>query len=351
MHKNWRELIRPRAILVDQESLTDKYGKFTCEPLERGFGLTLGNGLRRVLLSSIRGAAVTAVRIEGVLHEFSTVPEIEEDVAEIILNLKAVDLRLEVDGPKTIHVRLEGERDVKAKDLFQNPAVTIFNPDLHICSMGPGAVLDIELTIAAGFGYKAAEKTDEDVVGTIPMDAIYTPIRKVNYRVSNARVGQMTDYDKLTIEVWTNGAVSPRDSVALAAKVLKEQLQVFINFPEVDEPVEVYPAVAVEDEVVDSPVQTAESTLHESLYRLVEELDLSVRAQNCLQSAGVRYVGDLVQKTEQEMLKTRNFGRKSLKEIKDALGGMGLSLGMRIEGFAPEKRVLSEAALAEKRGQ
>lgn len=338
MHKNWRELIRPRAILVDQESLTEKYGKFTCEPLERGFGITLGNSLRRVLLSTIRGAAVTAVRIEGVLHEFSTIPEIKEDVAEIVLNLKSIDLRLNVDGPKTVHVKLEGERVVRAKDLFPCGAVEVLNPELPVCSMGPGALLDMELTVSAGFGYEPAARLIDAPVGTIPIDAVFTPIRKVNYRVSNARVGQMTDYDRLTMEVWTNGAISPRDAVAVSAKILKEQLQVFINFDEVDEGIDVYPATVAAIEEVAAPVVVQDGTGHDVLYRLVEELDLSVRAQNCLQSAGVRYVGELVQRSEQEMLKTRNFGRKSLKEIKDVLSDLGLSLGMRIEGFDPEKR-------------
>lgn len=338
MQKNWRELIRPRAILVDQESLTEKYGKFTCEPLERGFGITLGNGLRRVLLSTIRGAAITAVRVEGVLHEFSTIPEIKEDVAEIVLNLKSIDLRLNVDGPKSVHVKLEGERVVTAKDLFSGGAVEVMNPDQPVCSMGPGALLDMELTVASGFGYQPAASLGDSAVGTIPIDAVFTPIRKVNYRVSNARVGQMTDYDRLTLEVWTNGAISPRDAVAVSAKILKEQLQVFINFEEVDEGLEVYPAAVAAIEEIAAPVVVQEGAGHDALYRLVEELDLSVRAQNCLQSAGVRYVGELVQRSEQEMLKTRNFGRKSLKEIKDVLSDLGLSLGMRIEGFDPEKR-------------
>jgi DNA-directed RNA polymerase subunit alpha len=341
MQRNWRELIRPKAILVDQESLTEKYGKFVCEPLERGFGTTLGNSLRRVLLSTVRGAAITAVRIDGVLHEFTTIPEVVEDVSEIVLNLKSVDLRLNVDGPKTLHVHLEGERNVTAADLFPGSAVDILNPDLHICSMGPGAVFDAELTVRSGFGYHPSERNKDPnaPLGTIFMDAVFTPIRKVNYRISNARVGQMTDYDRLTLEVWTNGAVEPQDSVALAAKILKEQLQVFINFEESDEAGDsqtVSIPAAIDEGAV--TVASQEATTMDVLYRLVEELDLSVRAQNCLQNAGIRFVGELVQRTEQEMLKTRNFGRKSLKEIKDVLSDLGLSLGMRIEGYDPERR-------------
>jgi DNA-directed RNA polymerase subunit alpha len=341
MQRNWRELIRPRSILVDSDSLTDYYGKFVAEPLERGFGTTLGNSLRRILLSTVRGAAVTSIKVEGVLHEFSTIPDIVEDVSEIVLNLKSIDLRLEVDGPKLVHIHLEGEQNVTAGDLFQGPEVTVLNPEITVCKMGPGAVLDMEMTVKEGFGYQPADRSKDPnaPLGTIPMDAVFTPIRKVNYRVTNARVGQMTDYDRLTLEVWTNGAVLPQEAVAIAAKIMKEQVQVFINFDEGSEEDEMRPVAMPSLEDGEAPVATADGATSDVLYRLVEELDLSVRAQNCLQNAGIRHVGELVQKTEQEMLKTRNFGRKSLKEIKDVLQDLGLSLGMRLEGFDPLNRV------------
>ena len=343
MQRNWRELIRPKAIIVEQDTLTERYGKFVCEPLERGFGITLGNALRRVLLSTIRGAAITAVRVDGVLHEFSTVTDVVEDIAEVVLNLKGVDLTMSVDGPRTVHARFEGERKVTAGDLFQGAEIDVLNPESHIATLGPGAVLDMELVVREGFGYKPADQLKDPTapVGTVAIDAVFTPIRKVNYRVSNARVGQQTDYDRLTIEVVTNGAISPQDAVAIAAKILKEQVQVFISFDEAehDDGGEMRPATAPVAEDAGAPgVAATEGAATDVLYRLVEELDLSVRAQNCLQNAGLRYVGELVQKTEQDMLKTRNFGRKSLKEIKDVLTDLGLSLGMRIEGFDPSRR-------------
>jgi DNA-directed RNA polymerase subunit alpha len=337
MHRNWRELIKPRSIVVDEASRTERYGKFVAEPFERGFGTTVGNSLRRVLLSSIRGAAVTAVKIDGVLHEFSTIPEVVEDVSEICLNLKGVDLKMDGEEPRKVHARFEGEGVVTAADLFKGPDVVTTNPAQVICTMGPGAVVDFELTVKHGFGYNRAErnKDPEAPVGTIPIDSIFTPIRRVNYRVSNARVGQMTDYDRLTLEVWTNGAVSPIDAVGIAAKIIKEQVKVFINFDDRDDEIAASATASGEEAGVGAGEQQQSQ---EVLYRLVEELDLSVRAQNCLQNAGIKYVGELVQRTEQEMLKTRNFGRKSLKEIKDVLADLDLSLGMRLEGFDPEKR-------------
>ncbi len=340
MQRNWRELIRPKTIVVDPESLTTKYGKFVCEPLERGFGITLGNALRRVLLSTIRGAAVTSVRIDTVLHEFSTIADVVEDVAEIVLNLKGVDLRMVSEGSKTVHVHYEGERIVTAGDLFGGPEVTAMNPDHHIATMGPAAVLDMDLVVKEGFGYQPADRNKDPnaPVGTIAIDSIFTPIRKVNYRVSNARVGQQTDYDRLTLEVWTNGAIEPREGIAIAAKIVKEQIQVFINFDEGEEEVIARPAAIASIEEGGATGAGGETGNLDVLYRLVEELDLSVRAQNCLQTAGIRHVGELVQRTEQEMLKTRNFGRKSLKEIKDVLSDLGLSLGMRIDGFDATRR-------------
>lgn len=336
MQRNWRELIRPRSVVVDESSLTNRYGKFVAEPLERGFGTTIGNSLRRVLLSSIRGTAVTAVRIDGVLHEFSTIPEIVEDVSEMCLNLKGVDLKMDGEEPRLVHARFEGERVVTAGDIFTGNDVVTTNPDHVVCNMGPGATLDIELSVKHGFGYVRAERNKDASapVGTIPIDSIFTPIRRVNYRVSNARVGQMTDYDRLNLEVWTNGAVLPVDAVGIAAKIIKEQVKVFINFEEHEEDV----GSAVVTGSDDAGVGVEIGQTQEVLYRLVEELDLSVRAQNCLQNAGIKYVGELVQRTEQEMLKTRNFGRKSLKEIKDVLADLELTLCMRLDGFDPEKR-------------
>ncbi|HOU53063.1 MAG TPA: DNA-directed RNA polymerase subunit alpha [Myxococcota bacterium] len=337
--KNWRELIRPRSVVVEKDTLTNRYGKFIAEPLERGFGITLGNSLRRILLSTIRGAAVTSVRIDGVMHEFSTIPEVYEDVTEVVLNLKSLDLALNVDETKLVHVHLEGERTVTGADLFQGPEVTCLNPHHVICTMGPGAVLDMDLTVRAGYGYHPAERNKDPnaPLGTIPIDAIFSPIRKVNYRVTNARVGQQTDYDRLTIEVWTNGAVEPPDALAIAAKILKEQAQVFIHFDEGAE--DQIPQVTLPSQEADGTVATiTDAANSDVLFRPVEELELSVRAQNCLQTAGIRLVGDLVQKTEGELLKTRSFGRKSLKEIQDALQDLGLSLGMRLENFDPSQR-------------
>lgn len=344
VQKHWRELIRPRGIQVDEESLTERYGKFTAEPLERGFGVSLGNALRRVLLSTLRGAAVVAVRIEGVQHEFSTVPNVVEDVSEIVLNLKALNLKMNVEGPKVIRRKFTGEREVTAGDLFPGPDVVALDPGQHVATIGPGGTLDIEVTVRDGYGYQPVERTKDPnaPVGTIAMDAMFSPIRKVNFRVTNARVGHRTDYDRLTLEVWTNGAVTPRDAVAIAAKILKEQLQVFIHFDEGEEEAEaVSPpglraAMGTSEAAVFGGAMEGGSQL-DVLYRPVEELDLSVRAQNCLQNAGIRYVGELVQRTEAEMMKTKNFGRKSLKEIKDALADLNLSLGMRIEGFDPSR--------------
>lgn len=343
VQKHWRELTRPRGIQVDEESLTERYGKFVAEPLERGFGVSLGNALRRVLLSTLRGAAVVSVKIEGVQHEFSTVPNVVEDVSEIVLNLKAVNLKLHVEGPKVIRRKFTGEREVTAGDLFPGPEVTALDPGQHIASVGPGGVLDIEVTVRDGYGYQPVERTKDPnaPVGTIAMDAMFSPIRKVNFRVTNARVGHRTDFDRLTLEVWTNGAVSPRDAVAIAAKILKEQLQVFIHFDEGEGEVEV-PGPTTLRAAVGAVEVAAAGALEvgsqvDVLYRPVEELELSVRAQNCLQNAGIRTVGELVQRTEAEMMKTKNFGRKSLKEIKDALADLNLSLGMRLEGFDPSR--------------
>jgi DNA-directed RNA polymerase subunit alpha len=323
--KNWRDLIKPRRLEVDAEALTQTYGKFVAEPLERGFGTTLGNSLRRVLLSSLQGAAITSVKIEGVDHEFTTVPEVTEDVTDIVLNLKEVLLRMHTNEQKTLRIEVEGPKEVKAGDIIADDQVEILNPGHHICTLSEGGKLRMEMTCRRGRGYVPAvnNKNVGDPIGTIPIDALFSPIRKVNYQVTNARVGQVTDFDKLTLEVWTDGAVTPQDAVAYAAKIIKEQLTVFINFDETEEPV-----------IAESPKE--EAKLNENLFRSVDELELSVRSANCLQQANIKTIGDLVQRTEAEMLKTKNFGRKSLKEIKEILAEMGLSLGMKLENW-PQK--------------
>ncbi len=323
--KNWRDLIKPRRLEVDAEALTQTYGKFVAEPLERGFGTTLGNSLRRVLLSSLQGAAITSVKIEGVDHEFTTVPEVTEDVTDIVLNLKEVLLRMHTNEQKTLRIEVEGPKEVKAGDIIADDQVEILNPGHHICTLSEGGKLRMEMTCRRGRGYVPAvnNKNVGDPIGTIPIDALFSPMRKVNYQVTNARVGQVTDYDKLTLEVWTDGAVTPQDAVAYAAKIIKEQLTVFINFDETEEPI-----------IAESPKE--EAKLNENLFRSVDELELSVRSANCLQQANIKTIGDLVQRTEAEMLKTKNFGRKSLKEIKEILAEMGLSLGMKLENW-PQK--------------
>ncbi len=323
--KNWRDLIKPRGLVVDQESLTNTYGKFVAEPLERGFGITLGNSLRRVLLSSLQGAAVTSVKIEGVEHEFMAIPEVAEDVTDIILNLKEVLLQIHSNEQKTIRIEAEGPREIKAGDIVADGQVEVLNPGHHVLTLSEGGRVRMEMTARRGRGYVPAErnKVPGQPIGTIPIDALFSPIRKVNYQVTNARVGQQTDYDKLTLEVWTDGSVAPADAVAFAAKIMKEQLSIFINFDETEEP-------AIEIATV------PEQVMNENLFRSVDELELSVRSANCLQNANIKTIGDLVQKTEAEMLKTKNFGRKSLKEIKEILAEMGLSLGMKLENWPPK---------------
>lgn len=323
--KNWRDLIKPRKLEVDQDSLRPTYGKFVAEPLERGFGTTLGNSLRRVLLSSLQGAAITTLKIDGVDHEFSTIPEVVEDVTDIVLNLKEVLLRMHTNDQKTLRIEVEGPKEVKAGDIIADDQVEILNPGHHLCTVSEGGKLRMEMTCRRGRGYvpAAANKVAGAPIGTIPVDSLFSPVRKVNYQVTNARVGQVTDYDRLSLEVWTDGSVSPQDAVAYAAKIVKEQLTVFINFDETEEP---------------APVETPkeEAKLNENLFRSVDELELSVRSANCLQQANIRTIGDLVQRTEAEMLKTKNFGRKSLKEIKEILAEMGLSLGMKLENWPPK---------------
>ena len=320
--KNWRDLIRPRALELEER--TEIYGKFVCEPLERGFATTLGNSLRRILLSSLQGAAISALKIEGALHEFTTLPDVVEDVTDIILNLKEVLVRTHDAKPKVVRIDKEGEGKVTAKDIAMVDGVEVLNPDHHIATLSRGGKLHMELHVGMGRGYVPAErnKSPNMPIGTIPIDSLYSPVKKVNYTITNARVGQQTDYDKLTLEVWTNGAVRPDDAVAFAAKILKEQLSIFINFEEQPEPVE-------------APVNEEQEKLNENLWRTVDELELSVRSANCLQNANIKYIGELVQRSEAEMLKTKNFGRKSLKEIKEILSEMGLTLGMKLEAWVP----------------
>ncbi len=324
--RNWRELIRPRRLEVEEDSLTSTYGRFYCEPLERGFGTTLGNALRRVLLSSLQGAAITSIRIDGVLHEFSTIPGVMEDVATVVLNLKDVRVRMNSEGPKLVRVKKSGEGILTAGDLVSaDQTVEIMNPEHKICTLGPDSDFEMEVTVDLGKGYVLADKnkTEEMPIGTIPIDSVFSPIRRVNYTVTPARVGRETDFDRLNVELWTDGAIEPTDAIAFAAKILKEQLTIFINFEEQAET----PALHV-----DEP-----EPLNPNLFKSVDELELSVRSANCLQNANIRFIGELVQKTEAEMLKTKNFGRKSLNEIKDTLSSLGLSLGMTIDNLPARK--------------
>jgi DNA-directed RNA polymerase subunit alpha len=324
MHRNWQNLIKPKRLEPEEETLTDLYGKFTAEPLERGFGITIGNSLRRILLSSIQGSAITSVRIKGILHEFSTIPGVKEDVTDIILNLKEIRLKLFSEGPEVIKIKGQKEGEIQAKDIITTNNIEILNPDLHIATLSKDTELDMELVVRRGKGYVPAENNKEDgqPVGTIPIDAIFSPIRKVNYNITHARVGQITDYDRLILEVWTDGSVRPDDAIAYAARIFQDQLTGFINFEE--EPISMGP-----EPVEDKP------KFNENLYRSIEELELSVRSSNCLKNANIKYIWELVQKTEAEMLKTKNFGRKSLNEIKEILNEMGLSLGMKLESFPP----------------
>jgi DNA-directed RNA polymerase subunit alpha len=325
---NWRALIKPKRIERDGDS-TENYGKFVVRPLERGFGITLGNSLRRVLLSSLQGAAVTAVRIEGIQHEFSSIPGVTEDVIEVMLNIKGIRIRTDRAEPFTGTIDVAGSEEgrvVTAADITFDAAAEVINPDHVICTLGAGGRFRAELRVAMGKGYVPVERgaVNSQPLGTILVDAVHSPVSKVKYTVTNARVGNRTDYDKLTLEVWTNGSVAPSDAVAFAAKILKEQFTVFINFAETDEP-------SVGDD------RPADAQVNDNLYKPVAELDLSVRSANCLQNAGIEFIWQLVEKTEPEMLKTKNFGRKSLNEIKEILADMGLSLGMKLHNF-PKNR-------------
>jgi DNA-directed RNA polymerase subunit alpha len=326
MQKNWRSLIKPERIEVDEKSHTPFYGEFDCQPLEKGFGITLGNALRRVLLSSIYGAAIVSVRFDGVLHEFSTIPGVKEDITIIILNLKGVRLKLHGEGPKTVFIDASKKGVVRAGDIITDGTIEILNPDHPIATISDKATLKAEMVVDVGKGYVPAtrEKEIDQPETTINIDAVFSPIKKVTYTVTNARVGQITDYDRLVLEVWTDGSLIPEDAVAYAAKILKEQLETFINFDEVEE-------------VVEPREVAAKEKVNENLYKSVDELELSVRSANCLKNAGIQFIGELVQKTEAEMLKTKNFGRKSLNEIKEILTEMGLGLGIKLDFPAPEK--------------
>ena len=321
----WKGFQKPKRLVSDLDALTDKYGRFQAQPFERGFGTTIGNALRRVLLSSIEGAAITAVRIEGVLHEFSLIPGVVEDATDIILNLKQVPLKMNTEGVKTLYLRVDQPGQVTSRMIREDSDVEILDKDVYLATVSEGGKLEIEMRIKVGRGYVSAEKNyDEDLpIGYIPVDSVHSPIRKVNYTVEAARLGQMTDYDKLNLEVWTNGAISPPDAVGLASKLLKDHMTIFINFEEEPETQETaLPAVSA---------ARVPLTPNENLDRSVEELELSVRSYNCLKNANITTIRELVQKTESEMLKTKNFGRKSLNEIKEILGTMGLSLGMRFD--------------------
>ncbi len=315
----WKGFQKPKRLATDTETLTDKYGRFWAQPFERGFGTTVGNALRRVLLSSIEGAAVTAVKIEGVLHEFQSIQGVVEDATDIILNLKQIPFKLNGEGPKAIYLKSDQPGVVTSGMIEADGDVEILDKDVYIATISEGGKLDMEMRLKRGRGYVAADKNfDEDLgLGFIPIDSVHSPVRKVNYTVEAARLGQITDYDKLTLELWTNGSVTPTDALGLAAKLLKDHMAIFINFEEELE--------------AEASSDSKPEIRNENLNRSVEELELSVRSYNCLKNANIQTIGELVQKTEAEMLKTKNFGRKSLNEIKEILASMGLSLGMRID--------------------
>ena len=317
----WKGFQRPKRLEVDQDSLTLTFGRFHAQPFERGFGTTVGNALRRILLSSIEGAAITAAKIEGVLHEFSSIPGVVEDTTDILLNLKQIPFRIHSDHPETLTLSAEGPGTITAGDIQLTANAEILNPELPVCTLSEEGKIAMELRLQRGRGYTTADRNfDEDLgIGYIPLDSVHSPVRKVNYRVEDARLGQTTDFDKLVLEVWTNGAISPQDAVAMSAKLLKDHMAIFINFEEAPE------------EDLDFP-SSDDERLMEQFSRSVDELELSVRSYNCLKNANIKSIGDLVTRSEAEMLKTKNFGRKSLNEIKDILAEMGLSLGMELPG-------------------
>jgi len=316
----WKGFQKPKRLAAETETLTDKFGRFSAQPFERGFGTTIGNALRRVLLSSIEGAAITAVKIEGVLHEFQSIPGVVEDATDIILNLKQVPFKLNGEGPKAIYLRAEKPGVITSGMIEADADVEILDKDVYLATISEGGKLDMEMRLKRGRGYVSADKNfDEDLgLGFIPIDSVHSPVRKCNYVVDAARLGQITDYDKLTLEVWTNGAITPGDAIGLGAKLLKDHMNIFINFEE-------------ELETEAGGDDRKPEIRNENLNRSVEELELSVRSYNCLKNANIQTIGELVQRSEAEMLKTKNFGRKSLNEIKEILANMGLSLGMRID--------------------
>ncbi|MBL4892959.1 MAG: DNA-directed RNA polymerase subunit alpha [Rhizobiaceae bacterium] len=322
IQKNWQELIKPNKLEIVSSTATKSV--IIAEPLERGYGLTLGNALRRILLSSLQGAAVTGVQIDGVLHEFSSIPGVREDVTDIVLNIKEIALRMEADGPKRMVVRKEGPGVVTAADIQTVGDVEILNPEHVICTLDEGVEIRMELTVNTGMGYAPAERnrTEDSPIGMIPVDSLFSPVRKVSYKIDKTREGQVLDYDKLTMTVETDGSVTPDDAVAFAARILQDQLSIFVNFEE--------------PEKEDTQEEVAELAFNPALLKKVDELELSVRSANCLKNDNIVYIGDLIQKTEAEMLRTPNFGRKSLNEIKEVLAGMGLHLGMEIPAWPPE---------------
>lgn len=339
-YRNWRELICPKRLEVNSATHTRFYGKFSCEPLERGYGTTLGNTMRRVLLSSLQGAAIISVKIEGVLHELGTIPGVIEDVTDIILNLKGVRLKIFKDEEKILILEKQGPGEVRAEDLIApHGGVEVLNPDHHIATLTEDGELRMEMVAEWGKGYVSAEsnKDPDQPIGTIAIDALFSPVQKVNFVVTKARVGQMTDYDKLTMEVLTDGTVLPEDAMAYAAKIMKDQFTVFINFDEKEES---------EEEKLSSDFEGK----IEYLNRKIDELEFSVRSANCLKNANIYYIGELVQKSEQEMLKTKNFGRKSLQEIQENLDGMGLQLGMKLQGWSPPEKTDEEENTEKKEG-
>jgi len=324
IQKNWQELIKPNKLDIVPGTDPERTATIIAEPLERGFGLTLGNALRRVLLSSLQGAAVTAAQIDGVLHEFSSIPGVREDVTDIVLNIKSMGLKMSAEGPKRMTLEAKGPGEVKASDIKGSADIEIMNPDLVLCHLDKGAKLTMELTVENGKGYvpAARNRSEDSPIGLIPVDAVFSPVRKVSYKIDNTRVGQVTDHDKLSVEVTTNGAVTPDDAVALAARILQEQLQLFISFEEPE-------VKSYEEKHDDLP-------FNRNLMRKVDELELSVRSANCLKNDNIIYIGDLVLKSESDMLRTPNFGRKSLNEIKEVVSQMGLHLGMEIFNWPPE---------------
>ena len=336
VYRHWTDLMKPKKLEVDEKTLTPTYGRFSAEPFERGFGQTLGNSLRRILLSSLMGGSIVAVRIKNILHEFSTVPGVTEDVADIILNLKEIRLRLHESEQQTLKIEAKGPGIVCAKDIIAPPAVEILNPDHKIATLSRDAKLEMEMLVKLGRGYVPAERNKEEgaPVDTIFIDAVFSPVQKVNFNVTNARVGQRTDYDRLVFEVHTDGSIKPDDAMAFAAKILQDQVSIYVNFQDEPRP----------ETTDDGPA----IPLNDNLFRSVDELEFSVRSQNCLQNADIKYIGELVQKSEQDMLQTKNFGHKSLNEIKEILKEMGLELGMKVDHFPSRDEIDARKRAAEK---